>query len=125
MVRSPGNDGSITTRIPTPRPVYATKKITKAHLDKTLCYERRDKIKIVKKSKSLEHKLLINSEQHENLLAITEANLAAKVVECNEVANLDQAIRRGESKAMQMEDNKFSAMEDETNKKIGAAKCEA
>ena len=95
VVRSPGNDGSITTRIPTPRPVYATKKITKAHLDKTLCYERRDKIKIVKKSKRLEHQLLIINEKHEKELAITEAKLAAKVVECNEVENLYQARSRG------------------------------
>ena len=49
----------------------------------------------------MEHKLLINSKQHENLLEITEAKMAYKVVECNEVATLDQARRRGESKAMQ------------------------
>ena len=57
-------------------------------------------------------------------MAITEAKLAAKVVECNEVATLAKAIRRGESKAMQMADNKVAAMKDEMNKKIGAAKCE-
>ena len=57
-------------------------------------------------------------------MAITEAKLEAKVVECNEVANLAQARRRGGSKSMQMADNKVSAMEDEMNKKIGAAKCD-
>ena len=55
VVRETGNDGSMTTRIPTPRPAYAAKKITKADLDKTLGYERWDKIKSVKKSKRLEH----------------------------------------------------------------------
>ena len=57
-------------------------------------------------------------------LAITEAKLAAKVVECIEVATMAQARKRGESTAMQMADNKVSAMKDEMNKKIGAAKCE-
>ena len=37
---------------------------------------------------------------------------------------MDQARRRGESKSMQMADNKVAAMKDEINKKIGAAKCE-
>ena len=78
----------------------------------------------MKKSKKLEHQLLINNEQHEKELAITEAKLVAKVVECNEVATLDHARRRGESKAMQMEDNKVATMKDETNKDIRAAKCE-
>ena len=40
------------------------------------------------------------------------------------MATLAQARRRGESKAMQMADNKVAAMKDEMNKKIGAAKCE-
>ena len=71
----------------------------------------------------MEHQLLINNEQHEKELAITDAKLEAKGVECNEVATLDHARRRGESKAMQMSDNKVSAMKDETSKKIGAAKC--
>ena len=44
----------------------------------------------MKKSKRLEHQLLINNEQHEKELAITEAELAEKVVECNEVENLAQ-----------------------------------
>ena len=57
-------------------------------------------------------------------MAIPEVKLATKVVECNEVATLDQAIRRRASKAMQMADNKLAAMEDEMNKKIGAAKSE-
>ena len=43
VVRAPGNDYSITTRTPTPHPAYSAKKITKADLAKTLCYERRDK----------------------------------------------------------------------------------
>ena len=72
----------------------------------------------------MEHKLLVNKEQHEKELAITEANLSAKAVECNKVATLAQDRRRGESKAIQMSDNKFSAMKDEMNKKIGADKCE-
>ena len=42
----------------------------------------------MKKSKSLEHQLLINNEQHEKELAITDAKLEAKGVECNEVATL-------------------------------------
>ena len=62
--------------------------------------------------------------QHEKELAITEAELAAKLVECNEMENLSQSRRTGESKAMQMADNKVAAMEDEMNKKIGEAKCE-
>ena len=78
----------------------------------------------MKKSKRLEQKLLINNEQHEKELAIPEANLSAKVVECNEVVTLARAIRRGESKTMEMAYNKVSTMEDEMNKKIGAAKCE-
>ena len=57
-------------------------------------------------------------------MAITEAKLVTKVVECNEVATLAQARRRGESKAMQMADNKVPAMKYEMNKNIGAAKCE-
>ena len=57
-------------------------------------------------------------------MEITEAKLAAKVSEFNEVETLAQSRRRGESKAMQMSDNKVSAMEDEMNKKVGAAKCE-
>ena len=57
-------------------------------------------------------------------MSITEAKLAANIVECNEVATLAQDRRRGDSKAMQMTDNKVAAMEDEINKKIGAAKCE-
>ena len=57
-------------------------------------------------------------------MAITEANLAAKVVECNEVATMAQAVRRGDSKEMQMVDNKVFPMKYEMNKKIGAAKCE-
>ena len=105
-------------------PAYAAKKITKADLSKTLRYVRQDKIKIEKESKSLEHQLLVHKEQHKKDLAITEANMAAKVVECNEVATMAQARRRGGSKAMQMLDNKVSAIEDEMNKKIGAAKCE-
>ena len=40
------------------------------------------------------------------------------------MATLAQARRRGESKALQMSDNKVSAIKDEINKKIGAAKCE-
>ena len=52
----------------------------------------------MKKSKRLEHQLLINNEQHGKELEITEAKLASNVVECNEVATLDQARRRGESK---------------------------
>ena len=79
---------------------------------------------MMKKSKRLEHRLLTNNEQHEKELAITEANLEGKVVEYNEVATLAQAIRRGESNAMKMTDNKVATMEDEANKKIGAAKCE-
>ena len=100
VVRAPGNDESITTRTHTHRPAYAAKKITKADLAKTLRYERRDKLVSVKKSKRLEHQLLINNKQNEKELVITEAKLADKVVECNEVATLSQAIRRGESKAM-------------------------
>ena len=42
VVRAPGNDSSITTGIPTPCQAYAAKKITKADLDKTLGYERRN-----------------------------------------------------------------------------------
>ena len=57
-------------------------------------------------------------------MAIIEAKLADKVVECNEMATLYQARSRGDSKAMQMADNKVSAMEDEINKNIGAAKCD-
>ena len=72
----------------------------------------------------LEYQLLINNEKHEKELAITEAELAAKLVECNEMENLSQSRRKGESKAMQMADNEFAAMEDEMNKNIGAAKCE-
>ena len=72
----------------------------------------------------MEHQLLVNKEQHEKELATTEAKLAANVVEFNEVATMDQARRRGESKSMQMADNKVAAMKDEMNKKIGAAKCE-
>ena len=124
VVRAPGDDGSITTPIPTPRQSYAAKKITKADLAKTLRYERWDKIKSVKKSKRLEHQLLINNEQQEKELAIPEAKLSAKVFECNEVATLYQARRRGESKTMQILDNKVAAMKDGMNKKIGAAKCE-
>ena len=78
----------------------------------------------MKKSKRLEQQLLINNEQHEKELAITEAKLAANVVEYNEVATLAQDRRKGESKAMQMADNKVTAIEDEINKKIGAAKYE-
>ena len=115
------NDGIITTHIPNHRPAYDAKK---AYLDKTLGYKRRDKIKSVKNSKRLEHQLLIINEQHEKELAITEAKLSSKVVECNEVATLAQARRRGESKAMQMSDNKVSAMRDEMNNNIGSAKCE-
>ena len=80
MVRAPGNDESIYTRTPTPRPVYATKKIIKPDLAKTLLYKRRDKSVSVKKSKRLEHQLLINNEEHEKDLAITQAKLAAKLV---------------------------------------------
>ena len=50
VVRAPGNDESITTRTHTPRPAYATKKITKADLAKTSRYERQDKSVIMKKS---------------------------------------------------------------------------
>ena len=78
----------------------------------------------MKKSKRLEHQLLINNKQHEKELAITEANLAAKVLECNEVATTAQARRMGEIKTTKMADNKVAAMEDETNKNIGASKCE-
>ena len=124
VVRAPVNYESITTRTPTPCPAYAANKITKADISKTLRYERRDKSVSMKKSKRLENQLLINNKQHEKELEIIEANLAAKVVECNEVETLDQARRRGESKAMQMTDNKVVAMEDEMNKNIGAAKCE-
>ena len=95
VVSAPGNDESINTRTPTPRPAYAANKITKADLAKTLRYERRDKIKSMKKSKRLEHQLLMNNNQHEKELAITEAKLAAKVVECNKVATLSKARRRG------------------------------
>ena len=42
----------------------------------------------------------------------------------DEVATLYQARRRGESKTMQILDNKVAAMKDGMNKKIGAAKCE-
>ena len=78
----------------------------------------------MKKSKRLEHQLLVNTEKHEKELAITEAKLPAKVVECNEVETMAQDRRRGESKAIQMTDNKVATVEDEINKKIGAAKCE-
>ena len=78
----------------------------------------------MKKSKRLEHQLLVNTEKHEKELAITEAKLPAKVVECNEVETMAHSRRREESKAMQMADNKVAAMKDEINKKIGAAKCE-
>ena len=71
VIRAPGNDESITTRTPTPCPAYAAKKITKADLSKTLRYERRDKSVSVKKSKRLEHQLLINNEQRDKELAIT------------------------------------------------------
>ena len=50
--------------------------------------------------------------------------LESKVIECIEVATMDQTRRRGESKAMQMADSKVAAMKDEMNKKIRAAKCE-
>ena len=36
VVRAPGNDKSITSRKPTPRPAYAVKKITKADLAKAV-----------------------------------------------------------------------------------------
>ena len=65
MVRALGNDESITTRTPTPRPEYATNKITKEDLAKTLRYECRYKSVSLKKSKRLEHQLLINNEKHE------------------------------------------------------------
>ena len=80
VVRAQGNGENITTCTPNPRPVYAAKKITKADLAKMFCYERRDKIKSMKKSKRLEHQLLVNKEQHEKELAIPDAKLAAKVV---------------------------------------------
>ena len=80
VVRAPGNGKSITTRTTTPRPAYAAKKITKSDLANTLRYEHWYKIKSVKKSKRLEHQLLVNTEQHEKELAITEAKLAAKAV---------------------------------------------
>ena len=124
VVRAPGNDESIIKRTPTPCPSYDAKKITKAHLAKRLRYKCWDKIKSAKKSKRLEHQLLNINEQNENELALTEAKLAAKVVECNEVATMAQARRSGESKAMKMADNKIATMKDEMNKKIGAAKCE-
>ena len=60
--------------------MYATKKIIKPDLAKTLLYERRDKSVSVKKSKILEHQLLINDEQHEKELAIIEAKLVSKVL---------------------------------------------
>ena len=119
VVIAPGNDEIITAFTPTPRPAYAAKKITKADIAKTLRYKRRDKIKSLKKSKRLEHQILINKEQHEKEFEITEAKLAAKVVECNDIATLDQARRRGDSNSMQMADNKVAAMKDEINKKIG------
>ena len=50
VVRAPGNDESINTFTPTPRPAYAAKKTTKADLAKTLRYERWDKSVSVKKS---------------------------------------------------------------------------
>ena len=95
VVRALGNDDSITTRSPNPRPAYDAKKITKADLAKTLHYKRQGISVSVKESKRLEHQLLINNQQYDKELAITEANLESKVVECNEVATLDQAIRRG------------------------------
>ena len=61
VVRALGNYEIITTRTPTPRPAYASKKITKTDLAKTLRYKRRDKSVSVKKSKRLEHQLLINN----------------------------------------------------------------
>ena len=78
----------------------------------------------MKKSKRLEYQLLVNKEQHDKALAITEVKLAAKVLEYNEVATLAQSRRRGESKAMKMAYNKVAAMKDEINKNIGTAKCE-
>ena len=65
VVRAPGNGDIITTRTPTPRPEYAAKIITKADLSNTLRYERQDKSASVKKSKRLEHQLLIDNDQHE------------------------------------------------------------
>ena len=65
MVRALGNDESVNTHTPTPRTAYADKKITKADLAKTLRHERQDKSVSVKKSKRLEHQLLIHNEQHE------------------------------------------------------------
>ena len=82
VVRAPGNDESITTRSPTPHPAYAAKKMTNAYLAKTLRYKRQNKSGSVKKSKRLEHQLLIHNKQHEKELAITEAKLVAKIVEC-------------------------------------------
>ena len=98
VVRAPGNDAIITTRTPTPRTVYAANKIIKSDLAKTLRYGRQYKSVSVNKSKRLEHQLLINNKQHEKELVITEANLAAKVVKCNDMATMDQARRRGEIK---------------------------
>ena len=57
-------------------------------------------------------------------MAIIEANLEVRIVECNEMATMAQARSREESKAMKMAYNKAATMEDEINKKIGSAKCE-
>ena len=92
--------------------MYAAKKITEANLANNLRYKCRDRSVNVKTSKRLEHQLLINNEQHEKELARTEAKLADKVVECNEVENLYHARSRGYSKTMQMADNKVAAMKD-------------